>query len=134
MVRMTLRLHVVLAIAACWNAAATATTAEPRGMHTPTHGWWAYDAADGRPMPRPYAQSPDPEGNVLPLVLGPNVNGIELASKFSSGDQPLAVAGYLDVTKPPFNADPSGKTDATAAIQAAVIAARKVTHVCGSMH
>ena len=57
-------------------------------------------------------------------MTGPNVNGIELRSNFSATDQPLAARGFLDVTKPPFSADPSGKNDATAAIQAAVLAAR----------
>ncbi|MEM6561826.1 MAG: glycosyl hydrolase family 28-related protein, partial [Planctomycetota bacterium] len=35
------------------------------------------------------------------------------------------VGGYLDVTAPEFGADPTGKTDSTAAIQAAIDAARE---------
>ena len=88
-------------------------------------GWWAYDE---RGQPEPHPSLPlrgDPEGPAtLPLVLGPNVNGIQLGSNFSASDQPLAASGFLDVTRPPFSADPTGKTDSTQALQAAVLAAR----------
>ena len=57
---------------------------------------------------------------MLPPVLGPNVNGIELRRAYAAADQPMAASGFLDVTKPPFNADPGGTVDATAALQAAV--------------
>jgi hypothetical protein len=87
------------------------------------HGWWAHNA-EGDPIPRPGGLHRKPKLPALPLVSGPNVNGIELRSNFSATDQPLAARGFLDVTKPPFSADPSGMTDATAAIQAAVLAAR----------
>lgn len=88
------------------------------------HGWWGYDDL-GRPVPRPIPEDPEAPEAPLPLVLGPNTNGIDLRQAFSAGDQPLAAAGYLDVTKPPFSADATGRTDATAALQAAVLAARK---------
>ena len=39
-------------------------------------------------------------------------------------DRHLASLGFLDVTKAPYQADPSGKTDATAAIQQAINDAR----------
>jgi hypothetical protein len=42
---------------------------------------------------------------------------------------PLAL-GLLDVTKAPYNADPTGMTDATAAIQLAVYAARDQRLIC----
>lgn len=53
----------------------------------------------------------------LPVVAGPVVNGIELADSGLGETQPLASLGYLDVTKPPFNADPTGTADATTALQ-----------------
>lgn len=86
-------------------------------------GWWAYDDA-GRPI---LSERSDPENAppTLPAVLGPNVNGIKLGSNYSADEQPLAAAGFLDVTKPPFSADPTGTTDSTAAIQAAIMAARE---------
>jgi hypothetical protein len=40
------------------------------------------------------------------------------------GEPRLAQIGYLDVTQPPYNADPSGRRDATAALQQAVKDAR----------
>lgn len=88
------------------------------------HGWWSYDATGQLIL---QGQRGDPENGppTLPAVLGPNVNGIGLGSNYSAVEQPLAASGFLDVTKPPFSADPTGKTDATAAIQAAVVAARK---------
>jgi hypothetical protein len=69
-------------------------------------------AADIR-KPKPAKQT------VLPAVLGPNVNGISLRDAGLGVDQPMAALGYVDVTKPPFSADPSGKADATSAIQKA---------------
>ena len=87
------------------------------------HGWWSYDAT-GQLIT---GQRGDPENPppTLSAVLSPNVNGIRIGSNYSAADQPLAARGFLDVTKPPFSADPTGKTDATAAIQSAVIAARE---------
>ncbi|MEI8291371.1 MAG: glycosyl hydrolase family 28-related protein [Verrucomicrobiota bacterium] len=43
----------------------------------------------------------------------------------SLGNQKLAAMGFVDVTAAPFNADATGKTDATAAIQKAIFAARE---------
>ena len=62
-----------------------------------------------------------PQTEPLPLVSGPNVNGIDLADPGLPAAQAAAVrAGFVDVTKAPFNADPTGATDATAALQAAL--------------
>lgn len=86
-------------------------------------GWWSYDATGHMVL----GDGDDPENtpHTLPVVLGPNVNGIQLGSNYSAAEQPLAASGFIDVTKSPYNADPTGQIDATAAIQAAVIAARK---------
>lgn len=46
------------------------------------------------------------------------------------GNRPLAELGVLDVTAAPFRADPTGRTDATKAIQAAVDFARENQLVC----
>jgi len=45
-------------------------------------------------------------------------------------DGHLAALGFLDATKAPYNADPSGQIDATAAIQQAVDDARDAQRVC----
>lgn len=45
-------------------------------------------------------------------------------------DQQLAAMGFLDVTKAPYNADSSGRADATAAIQQAINDARDARLVC----
>ena len=111
---MLLQLTLLLAV----GAIGTAATENEGGQG----GWWEYDT-DGQIK---LGGDPEKAPPTLPLVLGPNVNGVELGSNFSATDQPLAASGFLDVTRPPFSADPSGKTDATAAIQAAVLAARGV--------
>jgi len=56
-----------------------------------------------------------------------------LAIRPAKGQQPsdrLAELGCLDVTKPPYEADPTGKRDSTAAIQRAVNDARDRQLVC----
>jgi hypothetical protein len=60
-----------------------------------------------------------PKPPTLPVVLGPVVNGIELGDGMLGPSQVLAAKGFLDVTKPPFLADPTGVLDATAALQRA---------------
>ncbi len=45
-------------------------------------------------------------------------------------DKHLASLGFLDVTLPPYNADPSGKIDSTASIQQAINDARDAQLVC----
>jgi len=46
------------------------------------------------------------------------------------GDSVLAVAGILDVTKPPYNADNTGSEDVTAILQHALLDARDARLVC----
>ncbi|RMG04349.1 MAG: hypothetical protein D6741_01170 [Planctomycetota bacterium] len=46
------------------------------------------------------------------------------------GNKEWAAAGFLDVTAPPFSADPTGRQDSTRAIQAAVDFAREHQLVC----
>eukprot|EP00040_Diaphanoeca_grandis_P014749 m.74928 g.74928 ORF g.74928 m.74928 type:complete len:873 (-) comp24718_c0_seq2:61-2679(-) len=58
--------------------------------------------------------------DTLPAIAGPVVNGILLGDGGLGDAQPLSKLGYLDVTKPPFNADPTGTTDATKALQQAI--------------
>lgn len=108
-------LSLLLAVVAAGSAHAVAPGA--------AHGWWSYDASGQLIV----GEGGDPEKRppILPAVTAPNVNGIQLGSNYSAVEQPLAASGFLDVTKPPFSADPTGKIDATSAIQAAVIAARE---------
>jgi hypothetical protein len=89
------------------------------------HGWWSYDGTGQLILQGQQRGDPEDAPPTLPAILGPNVNGIRLGSNYSAAEQPLAARGFLDVTRPPFSADPTGKTDATAAIQAAVVAARE---------
>eukprot|EP00039_Didymoeca_costata_P007512 m.100665 g.100665 ORF g.100665 m.100665 type:complete len:763 (+) comp13718_c0_seq1:63-2351(+) len=56
----------------------------------------------------------------LPLVTKPFMNGISMDSGLDYTMQPMAELGFLDVTKPPFNADSSGKTDSTTRLQQAI--------------
>ena len=67
----------------------------------------------------------------LPVVAGPVVNGIELADPGLGANQPLVKLGFLDVTRPPFSADPTGAADCTAALQAAVDFGRRAYLVVG---
>ena len=65
----------------------------------------------------------------LPAVLWPLTDEVGGAWEPSLGEaQPLATDGLLDVTKPPFLADPTGRRDSTSALQAAVDWAR--AHYC----
>lgn len=59
-----------------------------------------------------------------PPVKGPVGDGVNLAVPRGLGNERLASWGLLDVTAAPFSADPSGKEDATKAIQRAVEFAR----------
>ena len=94
--------------------------ARPGSGTSSAHGWWSYDGA-GQLILQGQRGDPENAPPILPAILGPNVNGIGLGSNYSAAEQPLAAHGFLDVTKSPFSADPTGKTDATAAIQAAVV-------------
>lgn len=64
------------------------------------------------------------------MVETPVYHGVDLRVPAELGNQRLARLGYVDVTAAPFNADPSGKTDSTQAIQNAVDFARDHQMVC----
>jgi hypothetical protein len=71
------------------------------------------------------------------LLAGTRERHGQLLSSLSRGSGlppyqagPLTPLGVLDVTLPPFRADPTGTRDATAAIQAAVDVARDLQMVC----
>ena len=55
----------------------------------------------------------------LPFVAAASADSVQRDSL-----PPLNVSGFLDVTAPPYNADSSGRTDCTAALQRAVDDAR----------
>ncbi len=71
---------------------------------------------------------------LLPYIHGPVTrpvgDGVSLAIPKELGNQRLAKLGFVDVTASPFNADPTGKKDATAGLQAAVDCARDHQMVC----
>ena len=64
------------------------------------------------------------DGYVRDTVFEPVSNGISLFVP-SLADQPLVKCGIIDVTRAPFNADPTGTADATAALNKAVEFARQ---------
>lgn len=63
----------------------------------------------------------------MPAVLAPisNLNGFTSPYLGQSHPVSFTARGYLDPTKPPFSADPSGREDATGALRAAVEYARR---------
>ena len=63
--------------------------------------------------------------NPVEQPIGDGISLFVPAEQFPA--QPLLPCGMLDVTRPPFAADPSGQTDSTAAIQSAVNAAVEYT-------
>jgi hypothetical protein len=65
-----------------------------------------------------------------PTIRKPFVDLLNLAVPVELEDQRLAALGYVDVTRKPFSADPTGKTDSTTAIQAAVVFARDHQMAC----
>ncbi|MFP4055991.1 MAG: glycosyl hydrolase family 28-related protein [Candidatus Brocadiia bacterium] len=65
-----------------------------------------------------------------PTVREPFPDGVSLAVPEGLGNRRLAELGLVDVTAAPFHADPSGRADATAAIQRAIVAARDAQMVC----
>jgi len=66
----------------------------------------------------------------MPAVLGPFTDTVGRFAPAAGGRppfgalQPLSLDGFVDVTKPPFQADPSGREDATVALQGAFDFAR----------
>ncbi len=67
---------------------------------------------------------------VHPPVMTPVPDGISLAVPPELGNRELAKLGLVDVTAAPFNADPTGKRDATTALQRAIDFARDAQMVC----
>ena len=79
------------------------------------------------------SQADDADGYLRyahPTIREPFVDLLNLAVPAELADQPLAALGYVDVTGKPFQADPTGKTDSTRAIQAAVVFARDHQMAC----
>lgn len=71
---------------------------------------------------RPVSTLPQPAA--MPAVESDEVGGFGPLDLPLGEEQPMASMGFLDVTGPPFFADPSGKRDSTLAIQHAVDFAR----------
>ena len=69
---------------------------------------------------RPYTRPP---------VYEPFADGVSQAVPPDLGSPSLAAVGYVDVTAAPFGADPTGRRDATDAIQRAIVAARNAQMV-----
>jgi hypothetical protein len=65
-----------------------------------------------------------------PPVRAPFVDGVNLVVPAELGDRRGAALGLVDVTRPPFNADPTGRRDATRALQAAIEFARDHQMIC----
>ena len=65
-----------------------------------------------------------------PTIREPFVDFLNLAVPTGLEDQRLATLGFVDVTQPPFKADPTGRTDSTKALQAAVTFARDHQMAC----
>ena len=57
---------------------------------------------------------------VHPTVREPFVDGVNLTVAAELGDPCTAALGLVNVTKAPFHADPSGRRDATKALQQAI--------------
>jgi len=65
-----------------------------------------------------------------PTVREPFPDGISLAVPSELGNRPLAAMGLVDVAAAPFGADPTGRTDSTAALQRAINLARNAQMAC----
>ncbi len=85
-------------------------------------------------MSQPVGQVPGADESYLryvhPTIGGPLPDTLDLRVPTELEDQRLAALGYLDVTKGPFRADPTGRQDCTAALQAAINFARDHQLVC----
>ena len=71
-----------------------------------------------------------PDRTVQPAVTAPLPDGIRLDVPEGLGNPSLAAQGRLDVTAAPFNADPTGETDVTEALNRAITFARDHQMVC----
>jgi hypothetical protein len=67
---------------------------------------------------------------VHPTIREPFSDLLNLTVPPELEDRPTAVLGLVDVTKAPFHADPTGREDSTAALQAAIRFARDHQMVC----
>jgi len=67
---------------------------------------------------------------VHPTVREPFPDLVNLTVPAELEEQRTAALGYVDVTRGPFRADPSGQQDSTRAIQAAIDFARDHQMVC----
>lgn len=67
---------------------------------------------------------------VHPTVREPFVDGVNLTVAAELGDPCTAALGLVNVTKAPFHADPSGRRDATKALQQAIDFARDHQMIC----
>lgn len=67
---------------------------------------------------------------VHPTIRAPFTDLLNLDVPAELENQRLAALGYVDVTRKPFGADPTGKKDSTRAIQAAVLFARDRQMAC----
>ena len=65
-----------------------------------------------------------------PTIREPFADLLNLGVPAEVAAQPLAALGYVDVTAKPFEADPTGTTDSTRAVQAAVVFARDHQMAC----
>ena len=65
-----------------------------------------------------------------PTIREPFADLVNLGVPAELEDQRTAALGYVDVTKGPFRADPTGKADSTQAVQAAVLFARDHQMAC----
>ncbi|MCE5217500.1 hypothetical protein LLH03_10800, partial [bacterium] len=85
-------------------------------------------------MSQPVGQVPGADESYLryvhPTIGGPLPDTLDLRVPTELEDQRLAALGYLDVTKGPFRADPTGRQDCTATLQAAINFARDHQLVC----
>jgi hypothetical protein len=76
------------------------------------------------------AAAPVAESFIQSSVLAPFPDGVNLAVPEELRDNAFARLGFVDVTAPPFGADPSGARDCTTALQRAIEFARDRQMVC----
>lgn len=87
-------------------------------------------AADQKRATRPTVKATSDSDYFNPTVSSPVRGGLNLEIPKELGNRLLAELGLVDVTAAPFRADPTGGSDATRAIQAAVNFARDHQMVC----
>ena len=121
---------------ACGGVGAPAVSTEPAPHHL---DWWVFAGRTGGELGVALtaragavelgafeAASLRGHGHMPALLTPvPNLSGGSSPFLGASHELNLSAKGYLDPTQPPFSADPTGKADATAALQAAVHYARR---------